>query len=168
MDIFALKATSQTLFMGCRNHSITPVGLSRDSLFQEQVHHSLPTYHLDVVTAFTTLGNDKYLVSASRDKNLKGWSTSTGFEQQSNLNITHAHNDHIIALESSHDQSEMYSGSKDGIVHIWNMEDNDLNQMASIQGQGSAITSIAPLEAQTFGKMFVYGSQDKSLRICKN
>ena len=89
MDIFALKATKQTLFTGCRNHSIIPVGLSRDSLFQDQVHQPLPTPHLDVVTTFTTMMDSSILISASRDKNLKVWSTSSGFEQLSM--VAHAH-----------------------------------------------------------------------------
>ena len=38
--------------------------------------------------------------------------------------------------------------------------------MASLQGQGSAVTSIVALD-QSFGKMLVYASQDKALRICK-
>ena len=92
------------------------------------------------------------------------------------MSAFHAHQDHITVLQSSHDQLEMYSGSKDGIVQVWNLastDENDicaytLNKTAQLQGQGSAITAIAALEPQSFGKMFVYGSQDKSLRICKN
>lgn len=34
-----------------------------------------------------------------------------------------AHQDHINVIESSHDQMEMYSGSKDGIVHVWNLQE---------------------------------------------
>jgi hypothetical protein len=81
MDIFALQATEKTLFMGCRNHSIVPVGLSREMLFQEQVYQPWTTAHLDVVTNFTTLMDGNLLVSASRDKNLKTWSVSEGFER---------------------------------------------------------------------------------------
>ena len=94
-----------------------------------------------------------------------------------------AHQDHINVIESSHDQMEMYSGSKDGIVHIWNLQEmtyfekdeeeakNQVQNMsirpvASLQAQGSAVTAIAALEP-TYGKMIIYGSQDKSLRVCK-
>lgn len=76
---------------------------------------------------------------------------------------------------------EMYSGSKDGIVHVWNLVDapnmdsdnfgNRLDNMqltpiASLQGQGSAVNAITALDS-SFGKMIVYGSHDKSLRVCK-
>ena len=132
------------------------------------MYQPLPTPHLDVVTALTTLRSDGIMISASRDKNLKAWSTSTGFEPLTGFNVTHAHQDHITVLESSQDQTEMYSGSKDGILNIWSLDDSELTWVSSLQGQGSAITSIAALEPQTYGKMFVYGSQDKSLRICKN
>ena len=61
--------------MGCGNHSIIPCGLSRESLFQEQVGAPLLKPHLDRVTALTTLCNDSLLISGSNDKNLKAWST---------------------------------------------------------------------------------------------
>lgn len=47
-----------------------------------------------------------------------------------NINISQAHHDHINVLESSYDDVEMYSGSKDGIVHVWNLVETepDLSQ----------------------------------------
>lgn len=85
-------------------------------------------------------------------------------------------------VRSSYDQMEMYSGSKDGIVNVWNLVQQDqlgqedeshqavnsfsLHQVASLKSQGSSVTSITPLDPQ-YGKMIVYGSFDKSLRICK-
>jgi len=36
-DIFALKSTQKKLFMGCRNHSIVPMGLGYHAPFLEQV-----------------------------------------------------------------------------------------------------------------------------------
>lgn len=67
----------------------------------------------------------------------------------------------------------MYSGSKDGIVHIWNLkegpqhyddEDSEervqsmtMKNVASIRGQGSSVTAIAALDA-SFGRVIIYGS----------
>ena len=76
MDIFSLKATKTHMFMGCRNHSIVPMGLGGSSLLIDQVHAPLKAPHLDVVTSFTTLMDDKVLISASKDKNLRAWHTN--------------------------------------------------------------------------------------------
>ena len=41
-----------------------------------------------------------------------------------------------------------------------------LVKVASLQGQGSPVTAIAALEP-SFGNAIIYGSQDKSFRVCK-
>ena len=104
-------------------------------------------------------------------------------KQLHNLTINSAHRSDINVLESSHDNLEMYSGSKDGIVHIWNLRESPvhhredqiweeqlqsttLQRVGSLQGQGSAVTAIAALEP-SFGQVIIYGSLDRSLRICK-
>jgi hypothetical protein len=76
MDIFSLKSTEKQLFMGCRNHSIVPMGLSHHAPFHDQVQTPIKQPHLDVVTSFATLLDEKILISASKDKNLRGWSTA--------------------------------------------------------------------------------------------
>lgn len=74
-DIFCLKSTQNMLYLGCRNHSIIPVGLSYQKLFADQVHPPLKPLHMDVVTSLTTLMDDQIMISASKDKNLKAWHT---------------------------------------------------------------------------------------------
>jgi WD40 repeat protein len=39
-----------------------------------------------------------------------------------NLTIKDAHSDHINILKESFDGKEMFSGSKDGIVKIWEIK----------------------------------------------
>jgi WD40 repeat protein len=125
-DVFALKTTDSQLFMGCRDHSIVPMGLSYSELFQEQVRQPLKSPHLDVVTSFTTLLDDEILISASKDRNIRGW----GIQQEAsqdylfklpNLQLDQVHADHINVVRSSHDQQRMFSGSKDGIVAVWSV-----------------------------------------------
>jgi hypothetical protein len=82
MDIFSLKATKSQLFMGCRNHSIIPMGLSSSELFIDQVQAPLLSPHLDVVTSFTSILDDEILISASKDKNLRGWATQQEMSQK--------------------------------------------------------------------------------------
>ena len=133
MDIFSLKSTEKQLFMGCRNHSIVPMGLSHHSLFHDQLQAPIKQPHLDVVTSFATLLDEKILISASKDKNLRGWSTAQAvpasepqhsIKQLHNLTTNSAHRSDINVLESSYDNLEMYSGSKDGIVHIWSLRES--------------------------------------------
>ena len=38
-----------------------------------------------------------------------------------NIAVAGAHSDHINVLESSYNGTELYSGSKDGTVKIWNL-----------------------------------------------
>ena len=126
MDIFALKATSKQLFMGCRNHSIIPMGLSYSDLFQNQVQMPLKVAHLDVVTSLTTLLDDEILVSASKDRNIRGWGTQQEASQEPlfklpNLQLDLVHSDHINVVRSSADQQHMFSGSRDGIVNVWSV-----------------------------------------------
>lgn len=106
-DIFALKSTQKTLFMGCRNHSIVPMGLGYHAPFHEQVQGPLKQPHLDVVTSFACMLDERILVSASKDRNLRGWSTGQSSEdglqptvkQLHNMSVNQAHNGDINVLE---------------------------------------------------------------------
>ena len=64
------------------------------------------------------MGNGTTLVSGSRDKNLRLYDL-----QQNNFpeisNCLNAHNDHINVLETDESQKYLYSGSRDGIVKVW-------------------------------------------------
>mmetsp|Transcript_48873 Transcript_48873/g.35971 ORF Transcript_48873/g.35971 Transcript_48873/m.35971 type:complete len:96 (-) Transcript_48873:492-779(-) len=78
----------------------------------------LPPYnppHFDVVTSLAVL--DSYLVSGSRDKNLRCWDAN--LSQGKLSDAMQAHSDYINALETDHEGTEMYSGGKDGIVKVW-------------------------------------------------
>lgn len=84
------------------------MGQSSGELFQNQVKPPLKTAHLDVVTSFATLLDDEILISASKDKNIRGWGTQQEASQEAlfklpNLQLDLVHSDHINVVESSHD-----------------------------------------------------------------
>ena len=75
------------------------------------------------------------LVSGSRDKNLRLYDlTKNGFPELSgSLN---AHNDYINALETDNSQQFLYSGSRDGIIKVWQKSPvaTDLQLVSTLEG----------------------------------
>lgn len=70
--------------------------------------------HFDTVTCLTTLGD--YLISGSKDKNLKLWSTDSAVK---NLRATsYAHNDYVNTIQAGDDYPIFYSGSRNGQVKV--------------------------------------------------
>jgi len=195
MDIFSLKTTDNMLFMGCRNHSIIPMGLHPGQPFHQQVMQPIKSPHLDIVTSLGTLFQDRVLISASLDHNIRAWSIpdslAEGLPQLKNLTIDKAHNSQINVVAAGHDGLELYSGSKDGVVNIWslqnqlqlpddpgaeNIDEQELMQGLSLvrtgqlQAHGGSVTAIAAIEPEStgHGKMLIYGGSDKTLRIFKD
>ena len=75
------------------------------------------------------------LVSGSRDKNLRLYDlTKNGFPELSgSLN---AHNGYINALETDNSQQFLYSGSRDGIIKVWQKSPvaTDLQLVSTLEG----------------------------------
>ena len=114
------------MFIGCRNHSLLPMSLSYQHPFSEQVDPPPPSgQHLDIVTSFCTILDEGVLISASKDKSLRGWSTLQSNPDQSAALVsldsftTKAHSNHINVVRASRDQANVFSGCKDGVVNIW-------------------------------------------------
>ena len=166
-----LKVLVAMLFMGCRNHSIIPMGLHPGQPFHQQVMQPIKSPHLDIVTSLGTLFQDRVLISASLDHNIRAWSIpdslAEGLPQLKNLTIDKAHNSQINVVAAGHDGLELYSGSKDGVVNIWslqnqlqlpddpgaeNIDEQELMQGLSLvrtgqlQAHGGSVTAIAAIE----------------------
>ena len=54
------------IFLGCRDHKVYPVDLQT-----LQIHKHLNPPHFDAITSLQSFLNNKFLVSGSRDKNLR-------------------------------------------------------------------------------------------------
>lgn len=142
--------------------------------------------HWDIVTSFGLLCQDRVLVSASLDHNMRAWKIPQSPNEQTellkNLSLDKAHNAQINVVENSHDGFELYSGSRDGVVNIWSIQSNnegddgsDLQELSivqsgQIQAQGSSVTAIAAVSptSTNHGKMVIYGGTDKVLRIYRD
>jgi WD40 repeat protein len=96
-DVFSLQATMDKLFIGTRKHYVLPVSLAHGSPFGNHCQTHFEPPHFDVVTSFATLLDDKILISASKDKNLRGWSVHTDPNSKNHeiaeLGVTQAHDD---------------------------------------------------------------------------
>lgn len=90
--------------------------------------------------------------------------------------VTKAHNDHINCLEldkTDPEASTMFSGSKDGIVKVWQTVQQgpyrDIQCTASLVGndKNASINSICSIGNQMSqnASSFACGSSDKSIRI---
>ena len=112
-DVFSLTSCGSHIFYGCRNHHVYPFCVRTFNTLA-----NLQPPHFDVVTSLAMMNNGRTLVSGSRDKNLRLYDlTQPNFPEQSN--ILTAHNDHVNVLETDESQQYLYSGSRDGIVRVW-------------------------------------------------
>lgn len=143
--------------MGCRNHYVYPFNIRTFETIQP-----FEPPHFDAVTSLSILDNT--LVSGSRDKNLRCWDFSNPTNKYSD--VMQAHSDWINTLATDYDKKELYSGSKDGIVKVWKIKNKKLKCMASLSSGSSSVNSICNIDKQ-FGKMFVQGCSDKSIRMWK-
>ena len=163
-DVFSLKATKSCVYVGTRKREIWPVEYHSEPYSSKKLQ-KFPNPHIDVVTSLATLADDQILISASRDKNLKGWAAfedphSSSNPNISSLNVTQAHEDQIRVIQSSKGSSNLlYSGSKDGVVKVWKLNSDfqeeanlfksaNLAQVGQIlpEGPNQDVNTIAALE----------------------
>eukprot|EP01017_Pseudomicrothorax_dubius_P041880 TRINITY_DN6761_c0_g1_i7.p1 TRINITY_DN6761_c0_g1~~TRINITY_DN6761_c0_g1_i7.p1 ORF type:complete len:267 (+),score=58.19 TRINITY_DN6761_c0_g1_i7:59-802(+) len=155
-DIFALRPKDDILFYGSRNHQVRRLDLRT----MEAMSPFEPP-HFDTVTSLA-LVND-YLVSGSRDKNLKLWRVDTAIH---NLKFTaYAHQDWINTLESDDNTGLLYSGSRDGRIKVWCAEKEKLRCLNDLNSHQQAVNSIIKLENSSGRGMFASGSADRTIKI---
>ena len=91
------------MFMGCRNHSIIPMGIQTGQQFGHNLLQPIVSPHWDIVTSFALLNKNRVLISASLDHNLRAWSIPQEPDESllllKNLSIDKAHNAHINVVE---------------------------------------------------------------------
>lgn len=109
LDIFTQASYGNTLFYGTRTHQVRRMNL--DHL---EILAPFEPPHMDTVTSLTILGD--YLVSGSRDKNLRMWSMDG--QPSSNKCTMHTFNDYINAIHTDPVLPVFYSASRDGQVKI--------------------------------------------------
>jgi WD40 repeat protein len=77
-----------------------------------------------------------------------------------------AHSDWVQCLETDQDKKELYSGGKDGVVKVWKIQSSKLKCMAGLSSNSGAVNCLTKID-KGFGRMFVQGSADRSIRMWK-
>ena len=144
--MFSLTGTGQHVYYGCRKHTVYPFCLNTFNTL-----NALHPPHFDVVTSLALMGGGTTLVSGSRDKNLRVYDLRNPIPENFD-NVINAHNDHINTLETDRDQNYLYSGSKDGIVKVWSLNQTspstrELTCLSTLEGnaQHQPVNTICKL-----------------------
>lgn len=123
--------------------------------------------HMDTVTGLTTVKD--YLVSGSKDKNLRLWSMN---ESVNHIKYTiHAFNDYITTLSSNNyvivadlHLPIFYSGARDGKVKIGAINKQKMNIVGGITSHTKSVNAICPVDNNR-DSIIATASSDKTIRI---
>jgi len=156
-DIFSMMSYNGTLYYGCRNHQVRRVNLMN----MESLAPFDPP-HFDVVTSLAVVKD--YLVSGSRDKNLRLWNLDSCI--QNLKNTSYAHQDWVNVIETNLSRSLLYSGSRDGTIKVWGVTNSKLRCLSDINGHSSSVNSICKLYDE-HENMFATASADRTIKLWK-
>ena len=96
---------------------------------------------MDTVTGLAVVKD--YLVSGSKDKNLRLWSLDS---QNSNIKYTiHAFNDYINIVQSDLSLPIFFSGARDGQIKVGAINKEKINVIGGIMAHTQSVNSICPL-----------------------
>jgi WD40 repeat protein len=117
---------------------------------------------MDTITSLTVSSN--YLISGSKDKNLKLWSLDGS---SNNIKCTtHAFNDYINTLDTDKMLPIFYAGSRDGQIKVATICDDKIKFIGGIIAHTQSISSVCSVSKRSNG-MFLTGSTDKTVKIWK-
>lgn len=117
---------------------------------------------MDTVTSLAVYNN--YLVSGSKDKNLRLWSLDGS---ANNIRCTtHAFNDYINVIESDKTLPILYAGSRDGQVKVATVIDEKIKFIGGIIAHTQSVNSICSVNYRTNG-LIMTASTDKTVKFWK-
>jgi eukaryotic-like serine/threonine-protein kinase len=114
------------------------------------------TGHSDQVLAVSWSRDGRHVASASWDKTVKVWDTTTG----NHVYTYHGHSDLVTSVTWSPDGTSIASGSSDKSVRVWNASTGAL--LYAYRGHTGGVTAV---EWSPDGKRIASGSTDKSVQI---
>jgi len=156
-EIISMVHHNRILYYGNQNHQIRGVNLTN-----MQSLAPFEPMHQDNITSLAILNDN--LVSTSKDSTLRLWDLNHYI-----LNLKNtwtSPRDYINSLESNITQDMLYSGSKGGVIKIWNVDDGKFNCTGTIIGHTQSINSICKLY-DDHETMFATASSDRNIKIWK-
>jgi WD40 repeat protein len=112
--------------------------------------------HSSWVTAVAFSHDGAQLASASRDKTIKLWDTTTG-ELRKTLK---GHSSSVTAVAFSHDGAQLASASHDETIKLWDPTTGELR--TTLKGHSSSVTAVA---FSHDGAQLASASDDKTIKL---
>lgn len=103
-----------------------------------------------------------YVISGSKDKNIKLWSVDSAVK---NLKSTsYAHNDYVNVLAAGTTQPLFYSGSRNGQVKVGTVSKERLEFLGNIDCHTQSVTGLCLIEDSN-STVFATGSADRTIKL---
>jgi WD40 repeat protein len=112
--------------------------------------------HTDVVSAVAVTPDVRYVISASRDGELRVWEVVSGML----IRMLHRHTDAVNAVAVTPDSKVAISASSDGTARVWNIDSG--RESYALLGHSAAVNAVA---ATPDGKFVISASDDCTLRV---
>ncbi|KAL4435321.1 hypothetical protein ABPG74_022804 [Tetrahymena malaccensis] len=157
-DIFSVLPYNNIIYYASRDHYVRRINMETN----QSIDPFKPP-HYDAVTSLAILNG--YLVSGSKDHNLKLWNTNPSninFKQQ-----THYSNEQVICLESNKDNNLLYVGQKDGKIKVVTTQNNKFKDISDINNGLQSVNCITKIQNASADNVFACGSADKVIKIWK-
>ncbi|KAF8627142.1 hypothetical protein AX17_006359 [Amanita inopinata Kibby_2008] len=119
--------------------------------------------HIDEVLTLAVSSDGKYLVSAGRDKRIGVWNAEKG-EWIRSFGGSMGHKDSISALAFRKGTHQLYSGSLDRTIKVYDLSPNVMGYVETLFGHQDHVTGVDALRAETCVSV---GAHDKTARFWK-
>ncbi|MEI7489390.1 MAG: WD40 repeat domain-containing protein, partial [Chryseobacterium sp.] len=164
----AISPDNKTLVSGGADNTIKIWDLERLKNNQESKPKYTLTEHKDKVSTLVITPDGKQLISGSHDKTIKIWNLKGLKDNQpskltlSDLNDSEGHKDWISCLAVTQDNKFLVSGSLDGTIKIWNLENKSKPEPINTISINRRINSLA---ISHDGKILVSGDSGNTIKI---
>jgi len=159
----AISPNQTEIAFGCKDHLIKIYNLADYSLKQTLAGHTLP------ITSLAYHPTGKYLISGSRDAQLKIWSSTQGDAYGTNYELLQTIPAHLFGIYSIvfHPNLPYFAtGSQDKSIKLWDAENFKLYKIISLEkGEFGHTHSINKLIWSEDGKFLLSTGDDRKVMV---